>query len=91
MDLPVAEKILAVVGSLTRRAPSGAPYLRSLESVAELSRVSEEEMAADHLCNLVESFKVPLTREEYDGIVGVLQQLDMLDVLEDVNLLSLIF
>jgi len=90
MDLSVAEEILAVVVSLTRRAPSGAPYLRGLESVAELSGVSEEEVAADHLCNLVESFKVPLTHEEYDAIVGVLQQLGMLDVLEDVNLRSLI-
>jgi hypothetical protein len=64
----------------------GRAGVPSLGSVRELAQVDEEEMAVDHLCHVVASFGLSLTRAHYTALAGLAGRVGMADILEDIDL-----
>ncbi|MGX9889285.1 hypothetical protein [Streptomyces sp. NPDC002276] len=77
--------IRSVAESLRRRAGIDARPTRSLATVIDLIENDETDMAIDNLAHVIECFRIPINRAEYDQLVAAAQQLDAMDSLTDLK------
>ncbi|MFD7690462.1 hypothetical protein [Streptomyces sp. NPDC059781] len=79
----VAESI--ALRTTGRRQPTGA-----LESVVDLVEADEADMAVDHLARVIDHYRLPIFRTEYDRLVSAATQLDSLDSITEIRIDRLI-
>ena len=77
--------IRSVAQSLSRRAGIDTRPTRSLATVIDLIENDETDMAIDDLAHVIECFRIPIHRAEYDQLVAAAQQLDAMDSLTDLK------
>ncbi|MDV9177381.1 hypothetical protein R6V09_45545 [Streptomyces sp. W16] len=88
IDAPNSPEALirSVAESLARRAVVDARPARSLATVVELVENDETDMALDDLAHVIECFRIPIHRAEYDQLVAAAEQLDAMDSLTDLKI-----
>ncbi|MFE6488158.1 hypothetical protein ACFVGN_35220 [Streptomyces sp. NPDC057757] len=77
--------ITAVADALEQRAAGRGQTVRALGSVRGLVANGDAEIAVDHLVNTVNSFRLALSRDEYDRLMAAATALDYADCVTDID------
>ncbi|MYU21991.1 hypothetical protein [Streptomyces sp. SID8352] len=72
--------------NIARRASEQNHYSASLGSILELIDNDEVELALDELARVVEYFRIPILRSEYDRLATVATLLDSMDSLTETGI-----
>ncbi|MGC5567893.1 hypothetical protein ACPYPG_34325 [Streptomyces sp. FR-108] len=78
--------IRSAAESITRRMAKGGRSIPALTSIIELVGNDETELALDEIGRVIEYFRIPILRTEYDQLFSAAAQLDSVDSLTDVGI-----